>query len=198
MEAKDYVLGLGVLATLIVGIYNAITNFRISRRTIYINTVTAERVKWLSTLRENISTFCGLTYTWQFSELTGKPEEQEALSKIDKLKYLIRLQLNPEGKHDKIIEEIISSIPSLAIPTEYTTEQKKYKLKEILNKLIIVSQLLLKEEWEKVKEEVKHGDLKEPKHCLALIFKKHNSNCLEVTSKWQEKKVESSIDAQNE
>ena len=55
MEPKDYVLGVGVLVTFILGIWNVVANWRSSRRTAFINTVTAERVKWLGTLRENIS-----------------------------------------------------------------------------------------------------------------------------------------------
>jgi len=72
MEPKDYVLGAGVLATFILGIWNAVANWRSSRRTAFINTVTTKRVKWLGTLREYISTFCRLSHTWQFSGLEGK------------------------------------------------------------------------------------------------------------------------------
>lgn len=151
MEPKDYVLGAGVLVTFILGIWNVVANWRSSRRTAFINTVTAERVKWLGTLRENISTFCGLTHTWQSSRLEGKPEEHGVLLQIDKLRHLIRLQLNPDGNYDKRIEDLIARIPQL------TDQANEAELKKALNELVEVSQKLLKDEWEKVKEESKRG-----------------------------------------
>ena len=180
IEPEDYVLGAGVLVTLILGIWNAVANWRLSRRTAFINTVTAERIKWLGTLRENISTFCGLTRTWYFSGIEGKPEEHETLLQIDKLRHLIRLQLNPDGVHDKAIEALVARIPSL---THMTHE---IELKEALNELVEVSQKLLKDEWEKVKEESKRGDLKEPEHCLVFAFRLLHSKCLKTTARWRE------------
>jgi hypothetical protein len=114
----------------------------------------------LDKLRQNISDFCGLTHTWAFSNVQGKPEEFELLSKLDKLRYLIRLQLNPKDKNgvpnpDKRIENLITKIPDL------THESKQEELKVALNDLILTSQELLKEEWEKVKSEAKEGELKE-------------------------------------
>ncbi len=60
----DVFLSLGVILTFLLGVWNIVNNYRTSRRTSFINTVTSERVKWIEKLRENISTFCGLTYTW--------------------------------------------------------------------------------------------------------------------------------------
>ena len=183
MEPKDYVLGAGILVTFILGIWNAVANWRSSRRTAFINTVTTERVKWLGTLRENISTFCGLTHTWQSSELEGTPEEHEALLQIDKLRHLIRLQLNPDGTHDKCIEALIARIPQL------THKTHEMELKRTLNELIEVSQKLLKDEWEKVKEESKRGDLKEPENCLAFVFPLLRDRCLKATARWRKVSV---------
>ena len=153
IEPKDYVLGAGVLVTLILGIWNAVANWRSSRRTAFINTVTAERVKWLGTLRQNISMFCGLTHTWRFSKLEGTPDENKTLLEIDRLRYLIRLQLNPDGIHDKAIEALVARVPEL------THASQENELKTVLNELVVVSQKLLKDEWEKVKKESSQGNL---------------------------------------
>jgi hypothetical protein len=51
---------IGILVTLVLGVYNAVQNYRSSRRTTFINTVTSERVKWIEKLRQSISTFYGL------------------------------------------------------------------------------------------------------------------------------------------
>jgi hypothetical protein len=153
LEPKDYILGAGVLVTLVLGIWNAIANFRSSRRTIFINTVTSQRVKWIEQLRQDISTFSGLTHTWCFSALSGKPQEYEVLREIDRLRHVIRLRLNPAGTHDKKIEELIQRIPNLT----HETQQKE--LTKALEDLTVTAQQLLKEEWEKVKLEAQNGNL---------------------------------------
>jgi|GEM_PF-976791 len=149
MEWKD----IGVVLAFALGILNLLYNYRISRKTAFINTVTTERIKWIEQLRQDISTFSGLTYTWCFSDIEGKPEENEFLQKIDKLRHVIRLRLNPEGEYDKKLEELIRKIPDLTAIT------KREELKQALEELTVTTQKLLKEEWEKVKQEAKRGDL---------------------------------------
>jgi len=151
---KDAMYIIGITSTLILGVWNAVNNYRSSKRTSFINTVTTERVKWIERLRNNISSFVGLTHTWGRSKLECK-DEFDVLKKIDNLRYLIRLQLNPNGKHDKKIEELIALIPNLTDPSE------DENLEQAKKELIENTQLLLKEEWDKVKLESKQGDLKE-------------------------------------
>jgi hypothetical protein len=88
LEAKDIIYGLSILLTFALGVWNLVSNYRTSRRTSFINTVTAQRVKWIEQLRQDISVFSGLT-------------------------HLIRLRLNPSGTHDKEIEELLRRIPQL-------------------------------------------------------------------------------------
>ena len=153
LEPKDYILGVGVIVTLVLGVWNAVANYRASRRTTFINTVTSQRINWIEQLRQDVSTFCGLTHTWCFSELDGKPQEFDVLKEIDRLGHVIRLRLNPAGEHDKKIEQLINEIPTL------TDISKRQELKIALNQLTSTAQLLIKEEWEKVKEESKRGDV---------------------------------------
>jgi len=88
--------------------------------------------------------------------------------------------LNRDGVHDKAIEALVARIPTL------THTAHEAELKEALNELVEVSQKLLKDEWEKVKEESKWGDLKEPEHCLAFVFWLLHSRCLKATACWRE------------
>ena len=106
----DVILSLSVIFTFILGIWNIIYNYRSSRKTSFINTVTSERVAWIERLRGNISKFCGLTHTWMMSQLHGKDDEVDVLKQLDELKYYIRLQLNPkpEASLDRKIEALIS------------------------------------------------------------------------------------------
>jgi len=131
---KEAIYILGIFVTFLLGLWNLINNYRNSRRTSFINTVTSERVKWIEKLRQNISDFCGLTYTWSLSKLKDAPEELDYVTKIDKLRYLIRLQLNPQGIHDRTIEKLIAEIPDLTHSSKIDT------LKKSLDELIKTTQ----------------------------------------------------------
>lgn len=150
-EPKDIVLAAGVVVTLILGVWNAFANFRSGQRTMFVNTVTSQRIKWIEQLRQDISTFSGLVYHWAMTDLTDTKEKQQIVKEIDRLNHVIRLRLNPVGTYDAIIEAILADIP------KHTEDQPK--IKELLEKLTVTSQALLKEEWEKVKTESKGGPL---------------------------------------
>jgi hypothetical protein len=154
MEPKDIVYAIGILATFILGVWNLVANFRASRTTSFINTVTSQRIKWIEQLRQDIAAYCGLTYTWCFSEIEGKPQEFEVLKEIDRLRHVIRLRLNPDGTFDRKIQALVNRIPEL------TDSSKREELKKALGELVEISQVLVKEEWEKVKAESEHGNLK--------------------------------------
>jgi hypothetical protein len=108
-------------------------------------------------LRQNVARFSGLTHSWYKSELGHEERGQEVLLEIDCLRYEIRLQLNPEGIHDKKIEELLDRIPnqvSKDSPSEFEAAMKE---------MIEETQVLLKDEWEKVKRESEYGDLSNTK-----------------------------------
>ncbi len=154
METKDWIYGVGIVLTFALGGWNLVATYRNTRRASFINTVTSQRVKWIEQLRQDISDFCGLTYTWCFSQMEGKPGGYDLLKEVDRLRHVIRLRLNPDGVHDRKIESLIADIPGL------THASKQNELKVALENLTVTTQLLLKEEWEKVKREAEHGNLK--------------------------------------
>lgn len=117
----------------------------------FVNTVTSQRIKWIEQLRQDISSFGGLVYHWAMTDLTDAKENQQIVKEIDRLNHVIRLRLNPAGTYDAVIEAILADIP------KHTADQEK--IKELLEKLTVTSQALLKEEWEKVKSESKKGPL---------------------------------------
>ncbi len=146
---------LAIIVTFLLGIGNLFYNWRINKRTTFINSVTAERIKWIHSLRESISTFCGKTYYWVMTPDLPPDESQNIIKQIDKLRMLIKLQLNPNGSHDSEIIRLLDEIPLYTQPTNSET------IKRLIQDMINTSQLLLKEEWGKVKEESKKGDLKD-------------------------------------
>lgn len=152
---KDVVYTIGILLTLVLGAWNAYQNHQNTRRTSFINTVTSERVKWIAHLRETISRFCGLTYHWALSpQLQGTAGAEEILREIDYLRHLIPLQLNPDGPREQAIVRLIDQIPDATDPNKLGV------LWGLLDELIRTTQLMLKDEWEKVKDEAEHGRLK--------------------------------------
>jgi hypothetical protein len=153
MEGKDIVYVISIILTFILGVWNLVVNYRNTRRTNFINTVTSQRVKWIEQLRQDISTYSGLTYTWCASSMEGKPQEFEMVKEVDRLRHVIRLRLNPNGEYDKEIEALIEKIP------KYTDPSQKANLSSALNDLTETTQLLLKSEWEKVKKEAESGSL---------------------------------------
>ncbi len=160
MEFKDYIYIGSILLTFIVGVLNLIHTRHLGKKTTFINCVTAARVKWIDNLRENIATFCGLTHHFHWSSIS---EEQEAvvLEKVDRLRRIIQLQLNPNEEYSKkIIDLVTNEIPNLAGKTdEIVPIDEDPPLDKALNELVLTSQLLLKEEWDRVKEEAKKGDI---------------------------------------
>ena len=102
IDTKDYVAFSGILVTFSLGLYNAVQNYRSSRRTTFINTVTSERVKWIDKLRESISTFCGTAYYWRFSTLKGSPEEKQKMALSENLteRPLLRNFLHPLNREE--------------------------------------------------------------------------------------------------
>ncbi len=166
MQTRDLIYVVSIAATFALGAWNLLMTYRNTRKTNFINTVTSQRVKWIEQLRQDISTFCGLTYTWCSSQMEGRPEEHDLLKEVDRLRHVIRLRLNPGGTHDGKIQSLIAEIPQLTHPT------KQNELKAALDNLTETTQLLLKEEWEKVKQEAERGNLKPERTWLARPMKR--------------------------
>jgi hypothetical protein len=154
MGPKDIFYAVGIVATFLIGLGNILYNIHINRRTTYINSVTAERVKWINALRENISKYAGLTYNWVISDVEeGSDESKEILKEVDQARILIQLQLNP---NEELSQKIIAWIDKVSHSTH---ESQKDQLKKNLKGMVADAQSLLKEEWDKVKDEAEKGRL---------------------------------------
>lgn len=150
---KDVIYSVSILLTFLLGVWNLIQTYQTTRKSRFVNTVTNQRVQWIEQLRQDISKFSGMTYTWCFSQLEGKPKEYDVLMDIDRLRHVIRLRLNPDGEADRKIERLLTEIPDL------THESRHDRLKTALDELTLTTQRLLKQEWEKVKLEAEHGNI---------------------------------------
>jgi hypothetical protein len=151
----DFIAIIGIGATFIVSSISLIISVRNSKKTLFINSITASRIKWIGDIRNDISAFCGLTFHFAVTKIKNEDEKQQIMKDIDRLGYKIKLQLNRGDDFDKRLIAKINTIPDL-------TEEDKYEeLKEQIDELEELTQDLLKLEWERVKQESIKGILSE-------------------------------------
>lgn len=142
---------IGIGFTFVVAVVNLYFTIRNDKQNRFINSVTSSRIQYIQDLRTSISQFCGIIYSYNL-RLDGVTKLQlfEIQREADKLKYLIKLYLNPEDKYWD--EKIISLIDQIL---ELSDKNPKDKIDE----LIYVTQYLLKLEWEGAKKESEKGML---------------------------------------
>ncbi len=151
LDTKDILTLLGIGFSFIVGATGLIIGLRNSKKTIFINSVTTSRLKYIQDIRNSIAEYCGLFYGYSILVKNSKEpskEKMEILKKLDNLKYQIMLYLNPE---DQLWDrKMITLIDEIRVDIENNPETK-------INELIIITQYLLKLEWEGVKLESING-----------------------------------------
>ena len=163
-DSKDWITIIGIGLTFFVSsisLYVSLTN---NKKTLFINSITSSRIQWISIIRENIAKFCGLTFHYTLTDLS-KSEKQKVLEELDKVKYLIKLQLNREDEFDKMIINKLNTITNLTDP------KKIEKLEAEIDELVSLTQDLLKLEWEGAKLESMKGIL--PKEEKDKLYEKH-------------------------
>lgn len=149
MTTTEIITLTGIGITFLIGVFNLFVTFRNVRKTSFINSVTASRIKYIQELRESISRFCALAHSYN-NRVYKLPKEQvwELHKEADTLRFLIRLYLNPED--DYWDSKIIKLIDDIILKSD------KDPKKEI-DELIEITQYLLKLEWEGAKRESEIG-----------------------------------------
>ena len=152
MEAKDLITLMGIIVSLIVGFAGLYVSVRNSRKTIFINTVTSLRSKWMETTRNSISEYCALTTQLFFNTVSDKLSKIE---KLQQLRFLIKLQLNRNDPFDSKVIDLLEKIASHFY--DDTINATKQEIEELIN----LTQDMLKIEWEGIKAESLKGKLSE-------------------------------------
>lgn len=156
---KDLFYSIGIIGTIILAAWNIVNHWHLSKKTTFINAVTSERTKWIGLLRQNISAFCALALHWALtSSSLSSTKRQEVREESDRLRMMIKLQLNPDEADSRNVMRLVDEIPKYTDP-EASNPEKLNTLKDKLEELVKISQKILKEEWDKVKAEAKNGDL---------------------------------------
>jgi len=153
MKATEIVTLIGIGLTFIVGITNLIVILTNAKKTTFINSITTSRIKYIQELRNTIAELCSLvtSYKSRISKL-DYADHFELLKQTNKLKYQIRLYLNPADEYwdDKILE----LINQIVVKDDIDPQNK-------IDELIVITQFLLKLEWEGVKRESEKGIISE-------------------------------------
>jgi hypothetical protein len=144
---------LGTILTFALAVAGWIYSWFATRKAEFVRVVTSERVKWIESVRQNVSKFAGLVHTWKLERGKTPARDAEILGQIDQLTYLIRLQLNPRSELDARIESKLMHVAQLASLPHLDP------LLTVLDEITRLTQQLLKTEWDKVKAESEQGRL---------------------------------------
>ena len=147
------VAALTALAAVIIGPY---VSLRIAKRQIKATVVSPKRQEWIDTFRGNIAEFLTLLKFLCLSFLCaplGKQDREVNLKKLILLDFKMRLLINPkESDHLMLIEHTREAIDLVAkIATDRNLTEDK-KLNDLSDRIISLSQSILKREWERVKQ----------------------------------------------
>lgn len=183
----SWIVTVGV--TFFIGIISIIYNIHISKKTQFINTVTTERIRWMTTLKEYIAEYYSTAHPFipPGDNETVTTKIITMLNECEKLKLKIILYLNP--KDDKeLINEIINNYDLLKqwsnyhlglsynIMNQQELDQLNSKFNKSLENILFKSQNMLKIEWERIKMESENGKLNSNKY--DKLIKIHN--CLRI------------------
>jgi hypothetical protein len=102
MGASDQIALVGIALTFLVSVANLIYSLRNNRRTIFVNTVTTSRLKWINSLRDEVSQY--IAVTTRISDHSSPSEKiGDMLLQRDTLLHQIALHLNPLDSEDQRI-----------------------------------------------------------------------------------------------
>lgn len=101
---------MGILFTFIVGIAGLVNGLVTTKRTLYVNAVTSERVKWMGDLKEFLAEYLSKTTLYEQKKLLEGDELNTYLERLIYLRNRIKLHLNPIDEKDKNIIRLIDKI----------------------------------------------------------------------------------------
>lgn len=147
MTTTDAVAITGIALTFMVSVANLAYNLRNNKRTIFVNTVTTSRLKWIDSLRDKVSEFIAVTTCLSHQAISIEKVGELVLQR-DTLLHQIALHLNPIDAEDQKLKEIANHARDLSDKLDQTSE-----LPATLIELRNATGKYLKKEWNRVKKE---------------------------------------------
>ena len=152
IDIKDILVITGLLITLCLGLFNLWFNWHISKRSSFVNTVTSERIKWISQVRDRLAELLSVCEQWMMHRTQERTPNLQ--SQIDTLRAELRLLLNPLDQEDVDVERLLLRLPDWH---NSMTPEDFFAIRELL---IIACKSMLKREWDKIKDESEKGRIK--------------------------------------
>jgi cell shape-determining protein MreC len=146
VEAKDIISIAGILVTLLVSSATLAYSLWSNKRSFFLNTVTASRLKWIDSLRDKVAEFIAVTARI-VKDRTDSEAERLTMQR-DALLHQIVLHLNPYDPEDQQIRTLAERAKELTDAGEHPSEVAK-----ILLELRGATADYLKKEWTRVKRE---------------------------------------------
>ncbi len=147
MGSNDAIALTGIAVTFVVSVANLVYSLRTNKRTMFVNTVTSSRLKWIDSLRDKVSEFIAVTA--RLSDPSTPPENiGELLLQQDTLLHQVALHLNPRDFEDQKISAIANRAKEL---TDCGGAEEE--LASVLLQLREATASYLKKEWNRVKHE---------------------------------------------
>ena len=110
MENKDLIAIAGIGVTLAVSSTNLVYSVWSNKRSVFVNTVTTSRLKWIDSLRDKVSEFLAVTVCLLSPDLpSDKKDIGTLLLQRDTLLHQIVLHLNPHDPKDQRIRTLVRS-----------------------------------------------------------------------------------------
>lgn len=149
IESKDLIAIIGIGVTFVVSCANFAYSLWSSRRTMFVNTVTASRLKWIDSLRDEVSEFIAVSSCLLATNpARDGPNQATILLQRDTLLHQIVLHLNPHDAEDKKIRALVEHVRELI-----SKKAASFEVSEALLHLRDATGEYLKKEWTRVKEE---------------------------------------------
>ena len=149
METKDLIAIAGIGVTFVVSSANLVYSLWSNKRTVFVNTVTTSRLKWIDSLRDKVSEFIAVTVRLLDPEF---PSDKKSIGTLllqrDTLLHQIVLHLNPHDPEDQRIKTLVDHVQELTDHGVFSDE-----LADGLVKLRDATGDYLKKEWNRVKTE---------------------------------------------
>ncbi|MFD0588678.1 hypothetical protein ACFQZE_11735 [Paenibacillus sp. GCM10027627] len=112
MTTAEKITLLGIGITFLIGIINLVLLFRNTKKTLFINTITSQRIKWIGELRSLVSQYVSTVSLHEHKNVEKDGDRGKYLDNILLLESQIKLHLNFQGRRDKAIIQLVERIRS--------------------------------------------------------------------------------------
>ncbi|HEY8889266.1 MAG TPA: hypothetical protein VIM70_03290 [Clostridium sp.] len=174
----SFLYAIGLFITFAVSIVSLIFSFYNNKKTLFINTVTSERTRWITKLKDYLAEFYS---SIQYFSINAT-DSIDKVNEVNMLRIKIKLYLNPIDDKQLIVlvDDLYRLLKksremSMYGKTDLLDEERIVRYNELemkLEDLIDSSQKMLKDEWERIKMESINGYKNKKKKQKIVIFVK--------------------------